>query len=106
MAQLAKDMVSYHEEYAIWKDQLLTREEYDDNAVFRNGKSILITGAQLRVRYLTPANIVIAAQLSPIHDISFDRERTEYFDQLLQGKMSLDQFVEAIERLPRNIGEL
>jgi DNA-binding transcriptional regulator YhcF (GntR family) len=54
IAQMAKDMGRCYEEYAIGEDQFLTREEYDDGAIFRNGKSISITGAQPRIRYLTP----------------------------------------------------
>jgi len=101
LRQMDEDMLPYEEAYARWKHRLLTYEQYCDGAVFENGKSITISGAQLRIRYLTPANIIITSQWSPIHDRSFDRKRREYLDRLLNKQMSLEEFVQIVEQLPR-----
>ena len=106
LRQWEKELYPYTEAYAIWKDRLLTYEEYSDCAVIINGQSKPITGAQLRKRYLTPANIIISSRLSPIHDISFDRKRREYFKQLLQKQMSVEQFVHIADQLQRTKADL
>jgi hypothetical protein len=49
------------EEYGLWQDRSITRAEYDDGAVVIDGKPILISRAELKVRYLTPYNFLLGA---------------------------------------------
>jgi hypothetical protein len=54
---------------------LVTRAEYDDGAATIGGSIVDIRGkVELRVRYLTPFNLLIAGQGSPINNNCFDRE--------------------------------
>ncbi|SFM63703.1 TIR domain-containing protein [Chitinophaga sp. YR627] len=64
------------EEYAIYKNQIITREEFDDGAAEIEGTVINFTESpELRVRCLSPFNFIISAQTSiynsQISDSSF-----------------------------------
>lgn len=101
ITQAAKDRGGrYWEEYAIWEDKLLTMEEYADYAVFQNGQSIPTIGAQAHFRHLTRDNIIIAPFHSNINNSTFDSQRAQWLDQLLNDQMSLSKFIEIIEQLP------
>jgi hypothetical protein len=90
------------EEYAIWRDKILTREEYDDGSVDVDGDVIEHQGAQLRMRYLSPYNFVIAAQFSPLNcDHQADLRLKKLLDGILRGTSSFDELKEAICLLPR-----
>jgi hypothetical protein len=90
------------EEYAIYQGESITRAEYDDGCIFRNGKSIPVTGAELRVRHLIPTNLVIASRFSPININAFDKERRSILQGILKVTKSLSDFVRALEQLPRH----
>lgn len=90
------------EEYAIYQEELITRAEYDDGCIFRNGKSISTSGAELRVRPLIPNNLIIASRFSPININAFDNARRSILEDILKGNKSLSDFIEAFEKLPRH----
>jgi len=91
------------EEYAIYQDELITRAEYDDGCIFRNGKSISTGGcSELRARSLIPTNLIIASRFSPININAFDKERRSILEGILKGNKSLSDFIDAFEKLPRH----
>ena len=57
--------------------------------------------AELRVRYLTPYNLVIAANQSPINNIKFDRKLRQLMNGILREKCSIEELVEEIRVLPK-----
>jgi hypothetical protein len=92
------------EEYGIYKQEhLLTRGEYDDGAKEINGVLINTAGeAELRVRYITPYNFVIAAQASPINNANFDRRLEELLNMALRNarREVLEMISEEVHLLP------
>lgn len=90
-----------HEEYGLYKGRPVTRAEYDDGAAMIDGKPQQIPGAQLRVRYTTPYNFIIASQESPINNSQFDAKADEILNDILKGKSTVQQFANDIRKLPR-----
>ena len=97
-----KDKRRTREEYAICKQGLITREEYDDGYIFRSGKSIEVQDAELRVRHLSRYNFIITSRISPINITKFDATRCSILKAILKGDKSLQDFIEAYCYLPRN----
>ncbi len=90
------------EEFAIYKDKFITRAEYDDNAAVIDGSPVDLNGeAELRVRYLTPYNFIIAPHNSPINNSGFDKKRDEILNEMLQGKCEINKLVDAFMELPK-----
>lgn len=95
-----------NEEYAIYNGHhLLRREEYDDGATVIDGKLVDTRGKmELRVRHLTPYNIVIAANGSPFNNSSFDPQMNTLMNDALKGdaeaKAVVAKLVEEMQRLP------
>lgn len=90
------------EEYAIFDGTPISRESYDDGAAVIEGKVIDIMGAELRVRYLTDYNFVIASKFSPINSMEFQRNSKQFFDGILGGTHQLDNLLNYITQLPRH----
>lgn len=91
----------YDEEFAVFKpswylpERKITRQEYDDGSAMVNGKPMRLHGrAELRLRYLTPYNFILAAKFSPFNCHEFDRTSGEYFKGMLKGSISVKQFDE------------
>lgn len=91
------------EEYGLLPDgHMVSRAEYDDGAALIEGQLVDIRGkAELRVRYITPYNFVIAAHGSPINNGRFDFRLKELLNAMLRGEDSLDNLVNEVLRLPR-----
>ena len=90
------------EEYAIFNDQIISREEYDDGAAEINGNVVKLNGeAVLRDRYITPYNLIIAPQGSPINNNKFDNDRVDYLNGILRGDLTVDQLAGEILQLPK-----
>lgn len=94
--------VGEYEEYAIYQNELITRPEYDDGCIFRNGKSISLRHAELRARALIPTNLIIASRFSPMNINAFDKERRSILKGILKGSAPLSDFVDAFKQLPRH----
>jgi hypothetical protein len=90
-----------HEEYGLYKGRPVTRAEYDDGAAIIEGKPQQIPGTELRVRYITPYNFVIASQESPINNNHFDTHANEILNDILKGKSSVQEFDNEVRKLPR-----
>ena len=89
------------EEYAIFGDRNITRAEYDDNAAVIDGQPKTLDGkADLRVRYITPYNFIIAPHNSPINNQSYDGRRRDVLNGLLKGSVSIEEVTDEIIQLP------
>ncbi|KFI17814.1 SEFIR domain-containing protein, partial [Nitrosococcus oceani C-27] len=90
------------EELAVYEKHNITRAEYDDNSAVIDGKPVYLNGkAELRIRYLTPYNFIIAPHNSPINNSSYDKRRNEMMNGILNGKMKLEELVDEVLRLPK-----
>ena len=91
------------EEYGIYKGEYkITRAEYDDGAAMIDGKLIDFNGeAELRARYITPYNVVIAPVNSPINNNKFDRELKNIMNGILHGDETIESLSNAVEALPK-----
>jgi hypothetical protein len=90
----------FYEEYGIWKDRFITREEYDDNAAMIDGKPTDIGGAKPRVRYLTPYNFVICGQQHVLNNTGeVDMQTTKLMDEILLGSKTVDDLVDYVDNL-------
>jgi hypothetical protein len=97
-----KEIFGYiHEEYGAFENRFVTRAEYDDGAAEIDGKPSRIDGVQLRVRYLTPFNLVIAPHESPINNRHFDSHFEELMNGILDSKYSVEDLAKEVLKLPK-----
>lgn len=97
-----RDLEAVSEEYAIFKGHLITRAEYDDGAALIDGRIVDTRGgSELRRRYITAYNIVLASQASPINNNAFDDHLDKIMNGMLRGTVAIDDLVDAVNRLPR-----
>lgn len=102
IAEWAEKLGGVHDEYGLYNGQMITRAEYDDGAAVINGKVVRTAGsAKLRSRYITPYNLVIASQKSPINTIGFDRKLEAFMRAILKGTSTLKDLTEALRYLPK-----
>lgn len=108
--QIVEQRGYYDEEFAVFKpkwnlpERKITRQEYDDGSVMVNGKLESLNGrAQLRLRYLTPYNFILAAKFSPFNSNEFDRTSEEYFKGMLNGTNTNEQFNEYMMSFPKRV---
>ncbi len=90
----------YWEEFGVFGNLVLTRGEYDDGGAVRNGEVIATKGAQLRLRYLTPYNLVICAKFNPFNSNAGDELSGRYLHEIIMGRCTIEQFVDVAVRLP------
>lgn len=91
------------EEYGLVDGTLpISRAEYDDGAAIVDGSPVDVRGrVELRARYISPYNMLIAPNCSPINNSSFDYELEARLNAMLAGGGSLEDLIEQIRRLPR-----
>jgi hypothetical protein len=91
------------EEFGVLEDgRMVTRAQHDDGAVFIDGKLVDIIGKnELRVRYLTRYNFLIAAHGSPINNNDFDYRLEELLNGMLWGEHTIEELAEEVRRLPK-----
>lgn len=90
------------EEFALFRGRPVTRAEYDDGAAVIDGQVVTLNGeAQLRERFLTPYNFIIAAHESPINNDCFDEPCNEMLNHILRGEAIIDELINAVLKLPR-----
>lgn len=91
-----------HEEYAIYKGGFVSRAEYDDGSAVIDDKVVSILGeAQLRVRYVSPYNFLIAPIGSPINNNKFDVQRVKLLNAIIRGETTLETLVREVLMLPK-----
>ena len=80
----------------------VTRPEYDDDAAIIDGRPVDIAGrVELRSRYTTPYNFMIAPNESPINNSEFDYDIESLLNGILRKENQFDELNELIQRLPR-----
>ncbi len=78
------------EEFGLFRDRPVSRAEYDDGSTIIYGEVVdMNRESQLRVRYVTPYNLLVAPVDSPINNNRFDRQRDEMLNAVLKGEASL-----------------
>lgn len=102
-AQLRQDGYDY-EEYGLYRGETpVSREHYDDGAMMIDGRIVdIYSETELRIRYTTPYNFVIAANGSPINNKKFDKplERTLNLALNHGDDNWLDKLKQSVEALP------
>jgi hypothetical protein len=91
-----------YEEFGVYKGKhYVTRKEFDDNAAKISGKLVTLgSEVEIRTRYITPYNMVIAPAMSPINNNEFDERLVAWMNQLLQDHSKLDELVREVNELP------
>ncbi|MDA8328728.1 MAG: toll/interleukin-1 receptor domain-containing protein [Betaproteobacteria bacterium] len=88
------------EEFAVLNGRPIRRAEYDDGAAVIDGQVVSLNGeAELRVRYVTPYNLILAPHCSPINNNQFDQIRVKLLNEILQGTSNLDSLVDIVLKL-------
>jgi hypothetical protein len=91
------------EEFGLFGTIPIKREEYDDGAAVINGKVTETLGkTQLRKRYLSKYNFIIAAADSPYNSPKFEDYSKEYLDGILKGTHTLEDLIEISKELRKN----
>lgn len=90
------------EEYGLFDQTPITRTCYDDGAAVINGNVVDTSSAELRVRYLSKYNFLIASKFSPVNSREFENISGQIFNEILVGKGDLQELCDIIERLPRH----
>jgi hypothetical protein len=103
IARQIADFGYANEEYGLVDNKLpVSRAEYDDDAALIDGKPVDIRGrVELRARFISPFNFLIASFMSPINNNNFDYALRTYLNRLLQGEDVFAEMCAAILRLPR-----
>ncbi len=93
----------YWEEYGLVDGaHLITRAQYDDGAAMIEGQLQDVRGrTELRLRYVTPYNFIIAANGSAINNGDFDEVLVEKLDAMLRGEDRIEELAKAVSRLPK-----
>lgn len=86
-----------YEEYGLIKNRIgwanpIRREDYDDGATVIRGEVRNAMDAELRVRYLTDYNFIIAAKGSPYNSRKFEQESETYLNGILNGDVEPEDF--------------
>ena len=100
------DQVAYwgfaREEFALFRGKPIQRAEYDDGAAVIDGDVVELAGeAKLRVKYLSPYNLVLAPQESPINNQDFDQLRVQLLGGILRNENTLEELTAMLLKLPR-----
>ncbi|MNR42790.1 hypothetical protein D3C85_1613470 [compost metagenome] len=91
-----------YEEFGVFDGHYITRAEYDDGAAVIDGEPVSTLGkAELRKRFLTPYNFVIAPSDSPINNMKFDTVLQKTLDSMLKGEATINDLYREISRLPK-----
>jgi hypothetical protein len=101
--KLVQDSGYAWEEYGLYKGKhAVTRTEFDDNAAEINGKLVTLNhDVELRERYITPYNLLIAPHGSPINNKEFDYVLRDFMNRMLQDKANIEELYELVQKLPK-----
>jgi len=92
----------YQEEFAIFKNKFISRQDFDDGSTIINGKPVKTTGAELRCRTLIKYNFIICAKFAPYNCHEFSATSKEYFKKLLTNEITFDDFARWMNKFPKN----
>ena len=95
------------EEYGLIKNWIgwktpIRREDYDDGATVIRGKVRNTFNAELRVRYLSDYNFIIAAKGSPYNSNKFTRNSKRYLNGILKKEIDPNDFFEFLKEFNKN----
>lgn len=101
-----KRMIENHgyawEEMGFYDGTYISRSELDDGVACINGVTVeLNRKAEVRTRFLSPYNLVIAAQGSAINRTSFDSEFKGLMNGILSGTATVEDLANALNQLPK-----
>lgn len=93
----------YWEEYGLVDGKhVINRSQYDDGAAEIEGKLEDVRGrTQLRMRYVTPYNFIIAASQSSINNGDFDEVLLKAMERMSRGEDRLEELRKAVLKLPK-----
>lgn len=90
------------EEFGLFQGKPIRRAEYDDGAAVIDGKVVDLGGeAKIRIKYISPYNLIIAPQGSPINNNNFDQVRRIILNKILKGESTLEELTAEILKLPK-----
>ena len=97
-----------YEEYGIYKNQLITRGEYDDGAAEIRGSLITFDEKpEIRTRYTSPYNFILAPFSSPINNSSFDHVLEAHLNEMLlvrnndrESQVMIEELKALVDNLP------
>ena len=95
------------EEYGLIRNKIgwttpIRREEYEDGATIKGGKVREALKAELRVRYLSKYNFIIAAKGSPYNSRRFERESKLYLNAILKDEIEPNEFFDILKTYNKN----
>jgi hypothetical protein len=85
------------EEFGVYNNIRIKREEFDDGAAIIKGKVVETFGAKLRTRFLSDYNFIITGHDSPFNSQKFERSTEKYFNEILSGKMEAERLFEFLD---------
>jgi|GEM_PF-4910333 len=108
IARMVNDHGYAWEEYGLFKGKhVVSRPEYDDNAASIRGKLVKLgADVELRERYISPFNLLVASQLSPINNPAFDFKLVELMNGMLDGTTTIFELKAETDKLPKPPGWL
>jgi predicted nucleotidyltransferase len=93
-----------YEEYGLFRGEIpVSRSHYDDGAMMIDGRLVdIYQETELRIRYTTPYNFLIAANGSPINNIEFDKPLEEILNFALDhdAEACVERLKELVDALP------
>jgi acetyltransferase-like isoleucine patch superfamily enzyme len=92
------------EEFGVYqRNFLVKRSEYDDGAASIDGKIVDLDrrATELRIRYLSSYNLVIASVKNSLNNLSFDSYFQEIMNNILRGHASIEDLSKAVLELPK-----
>ncbi len=92
----------YQEEFAVFKNKFISRQDFDDGSTVINGNPVKTTGAELRSRTLIKYNFIICAKFAPYNCHEFSATSKEYFKKLLKDEITFDEFASWMNKFPKN----
>lgn len=107
IAKYVKNRGYLNEEYGLitnflgWK-HFIHRDEYDDGATVTRGKVKDTSKAELRIRYITKYNFIIAAKGSPYNSVKFRRDSKRYFNGILNSEQTPDELFNFMKDFNKN----
>ena len=96
------------EEYALLDNKRkVSRSDYDDGSTIIWGRPTRLRGrnVELRTRFLTPYNLVLAPVNSPINHRDFREPLSQLLNAILAGTATVDDLAKEILRLPKREAE-
>jgi len=102
MKHMISDQGYAWEEMGYYDGTYITRSELDDGVAEINGVTVeLNKKAEVRTRFLSPYNLIIAPQGSAINSTDFDSQFGELMNAILRGESTVDDLATALSRLPK-----